>query len=328
MPDLIGVTAYGSMFLTVALISGIACLGLNLQWGQTGLFNVGVAGFIAIGAYTSALLSTAQASGHLGGYHLPIVAGCLGAMLAAGLAAALVGVVTLRLRSDYFAITTFGLAIVVQLLLRNAQPLTGGAFGISFIPRPFETLADRPVLFGLANLTLLAALVTALYCALEALVRSPWGRVLRAVREDERAARALGKSASRYRLQAFTIGGAIMGLAGALQAHLLGFIAPDNFEASLTFQIWTMLIVGGSGNNLGALLGAGLVSVIWSATGLATGVLFAAENQAQAAALRIIAIGVLLATTIVLRPRGLLGERVIVSRHVAESAVRPGDSPV
>ena len=326
MAELIGIAAYGSIFLTVALIASIACLGLNLQWGQTGLFNVGVAGFIAIGAYTSALLSTPQASGHMGGYHWPIAAACLGAMLAAALAAALVGIVTLRLRSDYFAITTFGLAVVVQLILRNAQSLTGGALGVSFIPRPFETLADRSALFGFANLMLVGVLVTALFVALEALVRSPWGRVLRAVREDERAARALGKSANRFRLQAFTIGGAFMGLAGALQAHLIGFIAPDNFEASLTFQIWTMLIVGGSGNNLGALLGAGLVSVIWSATGLATGVLFAPEYQAQAAALRIIGIGMLLATTLLLRPRGLLGERVMVSRHVVESAVQRSDT--
>jgi branched-chain amino acid transport system permease protein len=209
----------------------------------------------------------------------------------------------------------------VQLVLRNAQGLTGGAFGISFIPRPFETLADRPLLFGLANLVLVGAFVLALFVALERLVRSPWGRVLRAVREDERAARALGKSASRYRLQAFTIGGAIMGLAGALQAHMIGFIAPDNFEASLTFQIWAMLVVGGSGNNLGALLGAGLVSAIWSASGLATGVFFPPEDQARAAALRIVAIGVLLAATIVLRPHGLLGEHLTVSRHV--SADRP-----
>jgi len=327
MSELINIAAYGSVFLSVALIGGIACLGLNLQWGQTGLFNVGVAGFIGIGAYSSALLSTAQASGHWGGYHWPIAAGCLGGMLAAAAASALVGIMTLRLRSDYFAITTFGLAVVVQLMLRNAQSATGGAFGIGFIPRPFESLADRPVLFGLANLALIAALVIVLFSALEALVRSPWGRVLRAVREDERAARALGKSASRYRLQAFSIGGAIMGLAGALQAHLIGFVAPDNFESSLTFQIWTMLIIGGSGNNRGALLGAGLVSVLWSATGLATGALFPPEHQAQAAALRIIAIGVLLATTLVLRPRGLLGERVSVSRHVAESAQRSGGAP-
>ena len=159
MSELINIAAYGSVFLSVALIGGIACLGLNLQWGQTGLFNVGVAGFIGIGAYSSALLSTAQASGHWGGYHWPIAAGCLGGMLAAAAASALVGIMTLRLRSDYFAITTFGLAVVVQLMLRNAQSATGGAFGIGFIPRPFESLADRTVLFGLANLALIAALV-------------------------------------------------------------------------------------------------------------------------------------------------------------------------
>jgi branched-chain amino acid transport system permease protein len=141
---------------------------------------------------------------------------------------------------------------------------------------------------------------------------------LRAVREDERAAEALGKSAARFRLQAFAIGGSIMGLAGALEAHLIGFVAPDNFESALTFQIWTMLIIGGSGNNLGALLGAFLVSTIWSVTGLATGALFPPEDQARAAALRIAAIGVLLAATIVFRPRGLLGERLSVSRHLEQ----------
>lgn len=318
MSELTGIITYGGVFLTVALIGAIASLALNLQWGQTGLFNVGVAGFIGIGAYVSALLSTTQTEGHWGGYHWPIAAACVGAMLAAAVAAALVGFVTLRLRSDYFAITTFGLAVVVQLILRNAQPLTGGSFGIGFIPRPFETLADRPLWFGLVNLALVGAVVFVLYVALEALARSPWGRVLRAIREDERAARALGKSASRYRLQAFTMGGAIMGLAGALQAHLIGFIAPDNFESGLTFQIWTMLIIGGSGNNRGVLLGAVLVSALWSATGLAMGALFPPQHQAQAAALRIIAVGVLLATTLVLRPRGLIGERVSVSRHVME----------
>jgi branched-chain amino acid transport system permease protein len=227
-------------------------------------------------------------------------------MVASGAAAGLLGAATLRLKSDYLAITTFGMAVVVQVVLRNAQHLTGGSFGIGFIPRAFEHLAPLPWAFGLANLALIVALVSAVFAALQKLVRSPWGRVLRGLREDERAAQALGKSATRYRLQAFTVGGAIMGLAGALQAHLIGFIAPDNFEAALTFQIWTMLIIGGSGNNAGALLGAGLVSVIWSATGLATGAFLPADLQARAAALRIVAIGVLLAATVVLRPRGLL----------------------
>ena len=101
--------------------------------------------------------------------------------------------------------------------------------------------------------------VIALYLALERLVRSPWGRVLRAIREDEAAARALGKNATKFRLQAFAIGGGIMGLAGAAQAHFIGFIAPDNYMPMLTFQVWAMLIVGGSGNNRGAILGAVLV---------------------------------------------------------------------
>jgi branched-chain amino acid transport system permease protein len=140
--------------------------------------------------------------------------------------------------------------------------------------------------------------------------------VLRALREDERAAAALGKSALRYRLQAFSLGGAVMGLGGALQAHMIGFIAPENFQAELTFQIWTMLIIGGSGNNVGVLLGALVVSAIWSVTGFATSSLFPPGEQARAAALRLVAIGVLLAASVVLRPRGLKGERLSISSYI------------
>ena len=316
MPDASGMVIYVSTLLTMALISGMMCLGLNLQWGKMGLFNVGVAGFVAIGAYTSALLTTPPLEGQLGGYGWPIVAGAVGAMAASGIASALVGAATLRLRADYLAITTFGFAVLVQIVLRNAAHLTGGSFGINFIPRPWPMLVERPVWFGLANLALVGMLVLLAFVALERLTRSPWGRVLRALREDERAACALGKSALRYRLQAFSLGGALMGLGGALQAHLIGFIAPENFAAELTFQIWTMLIIGGSGNNLGALLGAGLVAVIWSATGFATSACFPPQEQARAAAIRVVVIGVLLAATVVLRPRGLLGERLKISSYI------------
>jgi branched-chain amino acid transport system permease protein len=318
-PHFMGYVAYGGLFLALALISGVACLGLNLQWGQTGVFNVGVAGFVGLGAYTSALVTTLPVAGRLGGWGWPVAAGWLAAMGVAAAACALVGAASLRLRADYLAITTFGVAVTVLLIARNTQWLTGGPLGISFIPRPFEALAPHPASFALATLGLVGAVVAAVFVALQRLVQSPWGRVLRAIREDERAACALGKNAARYRLQAFAIGGALMGLAGAMQAHVIGFIAPDNFEASLTFQIWTMLIIGGSGNNVGALVGAVLVSAIWSVTGLATGMWFAPEDQARAAALRIVAIGVLLAATIVLRPRGLCGERLAVSRHVGRA---------
>ena len=248
--------AYGAFFLTMALSYAIICLGLNLQWGQTGLFNVGVAGFVAIGAYASALLTTPDAPGRLGGFGLPILVGWLGGALAAGLATFLVGALTVRLRADYLAIATFGVAVVVQLCALNLEGLTGGPFGIGFIPRPFAAEAGDPTRFGVLNLGLTAVAVLLVYLALERLTRSPWGRVLRAVREDETAARALGKNADRFRLQAFAIGGAIMGLAGAVQAHFIGFIAPENYQPMLTFQVWAMLIVGGSGNNRGAILGA------------------------------------------------------------------------
>jgi branched-chain amino acid transport system permease protein len=236
-------------------------------------------------------------------------------MLTAGAASACVGAATLRLRSDYLAITSFGVAVAVQLVLRNCESLTGGNLGIGDIPRPFALLLPEPIAFALANLMLATVIVAGAMLLLERLRRSPWGRVLRAIREDERAAGALGKHVARYRVEAFAFGGALMGLAGAMQAHWVGFIAPDNYEAALTFQVWTMLIVGGAGNNRGALLGAGVVSVLWSASGLATGFLFPPEDQARAAALRIVAIGVLLAVMIVLRPRGLIGERLGVSRR-------------
>jgi branched-chain amino acid transport system permease protein len=312
---MLDVLGYIAFFLTTALTYGLMCLGLNLQWGQTGLFNVGVAGFAAIGAYASAMLTT-PAGNHWGGYGLPIVVGWVGAMIASGLAATVIGAITLRLRADYLAITTFGIAIVIQLFALNAQSVTGGAFGIGFIPRPFVALAERALAFNLANLALVTAVTLLVFLALERLVRSPWGRVLRAIREDETAARSLGKNSNRFRLQAFVLGSAVIGLAGAMQGHFIGFIAPENYLSAITFQVWAMLIIGGSGNNKGALLGAVLVWALWSATGAAMTTLFPPEQQARAAALQIVAIGVLMASILLLRPRGILGERVTVSRHV------------
>ena len=320
MLDLFG---YGAFFLTMALTYAIICLGLNVQWGQTGLFNVGVAGFVAIGAYASALLTTPDAPDRLGGFGLPIAVGWIGAALATGLASFLVGALTVRLRADYLAIATFGVAVMVQLCLLNLQGLTGGPFGIGFIPRPFAATAADPTLFAALNLALLVAVVAALYLALERLLRSPWGRVLRAIREDETAARALGKNADRFRLQAFALGGAIMGLAGAAQAHFIGFIAPENYQPMLTFQVWAMLIAGGSGNNRGAILGAIVVWGLWAFSAPAIAALFPPDQQARAAALRIVLIGVGLCAILLVRPRGLLGETRTVSRHLPKAKSKP-----
>jgi branched-chain amino acid transport system permease protein len=146
-------------------------------------------------------------------------------------------------------------------------------------------------------------------------VRSPWGRVLRGIREDEAAAAALGKSAAAFRLQAFALGAMVMGLAGAVYAHFIGFVAPEDFLSILTFQVWTMLVVGGSGNNRGAIAGAVVVWALWTTSGAALAAVLPQDLQARSAALQTVLIGVVLAAVLLVRPRGLLGEATVVSRH-------------
>jgi branched-chain amino acid transport system permease protein len=315
---MLDIVTYLAFFLSIALSYGIICLGLNLQWGQTGLFNVGVAGFVAIGAYVSALLTTPDLPQRFGGFDCPIWGGWIAGSLSAALASVLAGAIALRLRADYLAISTFGVATIIHLVALNAESITGGPFGIAFIPRLFAGLESEPMKFNFLNFLLITFIAGGVYAGLEILVRSPWGRVLRAIREDEIATESLGKNSNSFRLQAFALGGAIMGLGGALQAHLIGFIAPDNYLPILTFQVWAMLIIGGSGNNRGVLIGAVVVWALWSLTGGALSALVPAENQARVAALRIVSIGVALAGVLLVRPRGILGEKITVSRFLRE----------
>jgi branched-chain amino acid transport system permease protein len=315
MLELVGLLSYGTFFLVFATVFAIIVLGLNLQWGFTGMFNVGVAGFVAIGAYTSAILTAPDYPSQVGGFGLPILVGWFGAMATSGLAALIVGIAALRLRHDYLAITTFGIAVTLQLVALNAQSLTGGPFGLQFIPKPFAAAIPDNLAWNAAYLGTVLALLAMSYCALERLVRSPWGRVLRAIREDETAAESLGKRAFLFRLQAFVIGCMMMGLGGALYAHFVGYIAPEDFLPILTFQLWTMLIVGGSGNNRGAIVGAFVVWALWSLSGGLLRELVPAEHQARTATLQVVLIGTLLMAILLLRPRGLLGEDAVVSRH-------------
>lgn len=303
----LGWMSYASFFLVFATIFAIMTLGLNLQWGFTGLFNVGVAGFAAIGAYTSALLTTPKAADRWAGLGWPVAAGMAAGILVTGLAGLLVGALVLRLRRDYLAITTFGIAVAIQTLTNNATPLTGGVFGVQFIPKPMQAWMGTGLPWTLAYLSLSLALLGCVYAALGKLVDSPWGRVLRAIREDEETASSVGKRAFLFRLQSFVIGSMLMGLGGALYAHFVGFIAPEDFLPILTFQLWAMLIVGGAGNNLGAIAGAFLVWGFWTASGGVMRGWVPQAEQARAAALQVVLIGVLIATMLVLRPRGLLG---------------------
>jgi len=311
----IGLVSYLVFFLIQALIYSAVALGLNLQWGYTGLFNIGVAGFFLIGSYTFAILSGPPYLTHLGGFGLPWIVGVAGAIVLSAIAGLIVGIPTLRLREDYLAIATIGIAVTLQLVALNARGLTGGSRGAESIPRPFAELITNNFWSNVVYMVLVLAVVVAIYYALEAMVRSPWGRVLKAIREDESAASALGKNPFVFRLQAFVIGCAIMGLGGALNASFVGFTAPTDFLPILTFEIWAMLIVGGSGNNRGAILGSVLVWALWTGTGSLTQAVLPSGLQVKGGALQIILIGLVLMLMLVLRPRGLMGEEAVVSRE-------------
>jgi branched-chain amino acid transport system permease protein len=313
-----GLVLYFTSLLTMGALYGILCLGLNIQWGMTGLFNAGIAGFFAIGAYTAAILSSPEAQTHLGGFDLPLPLGLLGATVIAGLLGYGVGRICIRLKSDYLAIATIGIAEILRLVVRNEEWLTAGSRGIKNIPKPFAALG--PPWTDLAYLLIVVAVTACLFVFAQWLQRSPWGRTMRAIRDNETAARAFGKDVDAFRLQAFAIGAAIMGLGGALQAHYFRFLSPEATEPLLTtFLVWVMLIAGGSGNNKGALLGALLIWVLWSATELLSGRL--PEDWAvKVAYLRVLLVGLLLHLVLRFFPGGLLPER--------SSAYAPAGEPL
>lgn len=314
-----GVFSYLVFFLIVALIFAVAVMGLNLQWGYTGLFNAGVVGFMAVGGYVTAILIGPYRPQILGGFELPFVLGLCGGVLGAGLIALIVGLVTLRLHHEYLAIATFGIAVTIQLLATNADYLTGGTLGLIGIPRPLAGYFATPLAYNLFFLGLLIAIVFGVYRALQAIVRSPWGRVLKAIREDEVAAGSLGKNTVAVRLQSFVLGCMIMGLAGGLYVGFVGYISPSDFEPIVTFQVWTMLIVGGSANNRGSVLGAIVVWAIWTGSGWLIANWIPPAWQTQSGAVQVVLIGLLLVLALLYRPRGLIGEEVRISRYAHDN---------
>jgi len=302
-----GTLLYLISLLTLGGLYAVLTLGLNLQWGFAGLFNAGIAGFFAVGAYATSILTTPESPYHLGGYSLPIPLGLLAGVLLSALLGYAVARICLRLKSDYLAIATVGIAEILRLVLRNETWMTNGARGIADIPRPFEGLAQP---WGeIAFLLLIALVVVLLYATIERAWHSPWGRVLRAIRENEDAAEAVGKDVVARRTEVFTLGAAVMGLAGGLMALYLKFIGPDATEPILTtFLAWVMLIVGGSANNRGAILGAALIWFIWSATELVTQQL-PIDWQTRSSYIRVFLIGLLLQIVLQRFSRGILAEK-------------------
>ncbi|MFU8863314.1 MAG: branched-chain amino acid ABC transporter permease [Rhodobacterales bacterium] len=402
------------LILNMGLISAIMALGVNLQWGFAGLFNVGVMGFVALGGLAAVLIATPPtqgawaaggyeivlglimgaatitaavlvyqrmakgrmrlftmlailivgfflfravfdsgvsaveainpaSAGNIGGLGLPILLSWpVGGLLAAGVAW-IIGKVALGLRSDYLAIATLGIAEIIIAVLKNEDWLARGVKNVIGLPRPvpFEVdlqrdpqFVERAANFGMDPVFASTIYVKLEYAALFAVVliillwlaqkalNSPWGRMMRAIRDNEVAAEAMGKDVTRRHLQIFILGSAICGVAGAMMTTLDGQLTPGTYQPlRFTFLIWVMVIVGGSGNNFGAVLGGFLIWFLWVqvepmglwlmstiTSGMSDGAL-KSHLMDSAAHMRLFTMGIILLLVLRFSPRGLIPEK-------------------
>ena len=275
-------------------VYAIVVLGLNLQWGYAGLFNIGIAGYIAVGVYGFGLIS-GTTTGSPPGLGLPFPVGVLGGMALAALFGLVTALPALRLKADYLAIVTIAFAEIVRLTLgsRAVADVTGGGAGFSNFPAnpvnmlllsdPASAISEPTpvgeVVFGafeaigiqnpvvplqVTYVLVLVAVVALVYVLLRRIANSPFGRVLKAIREDELVAQSLGKDTRQFKIKTFMLGCALMGLGGILWYALgIGSVNPsDNFKPQLTFYLFIALIIGGAGSNTGAVLGSALFAGI------------------------------------------------------------------
>ncbi|MDB5556425.1 MAG: branched-chain amino acid transporter permease [Rhizobium sp.] len=395
----------------MGLISAVMALGVNIQWGYAGLYNVGTMGFVALGGLATVLVSLPPVAGawqaggwrimvalvfgalviaaaiflykrlnkgvsrvaalvallvvglaiyrmildpaaaaveainpavqgNLGGLGLPVLlAWPIGGLLAAG-AGWLIGKTALGLRSDYLAIATLGIAEIVIAVLKNEDWLDRGVKNVVDIPRPVPYEVDLQASerflsfianFGADPVAASAIVVKLMYAALflvvllalvwlsQAALHSPWGRMMRAIRDNELAAAAMGKDITRRHLQVFVLGCAVLGIAGAMLATMEGQLTPGAYQPlRFTFLIWVMVVVGGSGSNLGAVLGGFLIWYLWVqvepwgdglmrlvTSNLGEGPL--KQHLLESAAhMRLLVMGVILILVLRFRPRGLI----------------------
>lgn len=301
--------SYLVAILTVAGIYTILALALNLQFGLTGLINFGVVGFYGLGAYASGISTET--------FHMPFVGGLAMAMIVGAIGGAFVALLSLRLSGDFLAIVTLGFAETMRLVFNNEDWLTRGPSGFSIMTRPvISGLSRQGNAWFVFGVIALAAVVV--FLLMWRLARTPYGRVLRAIRDDDLVPSTLGKNILVYRLQAFVLGSAVMAGAGSLYAHYVQTITPDNFTTPIAILVWMSVIVGGAGNMIGSVLGALAVVFIYEGTRF-IGPWLTMLDAEQVSALRFIIIGVALILMIRFRPEGILPE---TSQRPAEAASR------
>jgi branched-chain amino acid transport system permease protein len=313
--------AAGQVLGVDTLVYVLAAIGLNIHFGYTGLLNFGQALFVALGAYGIGI-SVAI----LG---LPLGAGILVALTATVIMALLLGIPTLRLRADYLAIATIATAEIFRFVVRSSafDQWTGGSNGINGMARDFYALnpfpegtygfgpwtySERGLWLRLVAVTLIA--LSLLVVAL--LIRSPWGRVLKGIREDENAVRSLGKNVFSYKMQSLILGGVFGCLAGFVLSLSRGSVQPDNYATQLTFLAYTALLLGGAARVMGPVLGA---VILWVTLAVTDTVLRSAVSNGfiptwlmdgvQVGQIRFVLVGLALMLLMAFRPQGILGDR-------------------
>lgn len=288
--------AYLAAIAIIALIYVLLSLGLSLQYGLTGLINFGHVGFFAVGAYTSAILA-------MRGVPLPVSFAAAAAL--AGLAAWPIGLISLRLRDDYFAIVTLGFSEIVRLIITSEKWLTNGVQGLPGIPRLFEGLSG----FAGQAATLGAVLAVAVVGAwiIRRIAASPFGRVLEGIRDNEEAVKALGKDPARFKIQVLVVGSALAGIAGAFYAHYITYIVPDQFIPLVTFYVWMAVIMGGVGRVSGAIVGTGILMLLLEGSRFIRDIL-PGVSEVEMASIRLGFVGLMLILFTLYRPEGLMGD--------------------
>lgn len=289
--------AYVVAILIVTGIYVLLALGLTLQFGLTGLINFGHVGFFCIGAYAAAILSV------YGGQ--PMIVGFVAAALLAALAAWPIGLVALRLRDDYFAIVTLGFSETVRLVVTSEQWLTNGVQGIPGIPRLIDGVG---LASGLGVLAVVALANIGAVLLFFRLVKSPFGRLLQAIRDNEEAVTALGKDPARFKIQVLMLGAALAGLAGAFYAHYIGYVSPDQFTPLVTFYVWMAIIMGAAGRISGAVVGTGLLMLFLEGSRFLRDVV-PFISAVDMASIRLGVVGLALVLFMIHRPQGLMGGR-------------------
>ena len=283
----------------VVCFSAILALALNFQWGLGGMVNFGLTGFYALGAYASALLMLKAG--------VNTFVATLGAIAVVALVCGLVALVTLRVaEEDYFAIVTLGVGEMLRLMVLNEDWLTKGALGLTGIPRPLgDVVPPEQYQYFLLALSLVLLLGTLWF--LSVIARSPFGRVVRAVREDDVVAATLGKNVLWARVRIFAIGGGIIGLAGSMHSFYYQYIDPTQFTNIVIAYAFMAVIAGGRGAHRGAILGAAAVMVLLEGSRFLKDAIPALDSD-QLAAIRIIMIGAGLIALLIWRPQGFLRE--------------------